>query len=188
MKQAERTPGRFWVENRDGRWQVQMEHRGPGSSFCVAQINHWADDGRALAEQIVNSLNAYTSTEALRSALEAYEKWEADLIGSNEAWYTREREPLELPRFTQALWDRLLEIQAMRNAALSGSPAPSAEPQIVTSHALPVTMWDRIATAVVKRVAELPDRSSPDDWPDAMLVTSEELHRIIMSEFDAEIG
>lgn len=32
---------------------------------------------------------------------------------------------------------------------------------------------------VVKRVAELPDRSSPDDWPEAMLVTAEELRDIV---------
>lgn len=76
-------------------------------------------------------------------------------------------------------------------AALKAAPQPaSSEPEahIVTSHALPVTMWGSIATAVVKRVAELPDRSSPDNWPEAMLVTSEELHRIIMSEFDNEVG
>ncbi len=53
---------------------------------------------------------------------------------------------------------------------------------------LPVVTMVKIATAIVKRVAELPDRSSPDDWPEAMLVTSAELHRIILEEFDAEIG
>jgi hypothetical protein len=30
-------------------------------------------------------------------------------------------------------------------------------------------------------VAELPDRTSPDDWPEAMLVTSEELRAIVLS-------
>lgn len=35
---------------------------------------------------------------------------------------------------------------------------------------------------VVKRVAELPDRSSPDDWPEAMLVTSAELRDIVRDE------
>ena len=36
--------------------------------------------------------------------------------------------------------------------------------------------------AIVKRVAELPDRSSPDDWPAAMLVTGDELAQIIRDE------
>jgi hypothetical protein len=35
---------------------------------------------------------------------------------------------------------------------------------------------------VLKRVAELPDRSSPDDWPEAMLVTSKELEQILHEE------
>lgn len=39
-----------------------------------------------------------------------------------------------------------------------------------------------IAQNVAVRVAGLSDRTSPDDWPEAMLVTSEELHLIVMSE------
>jgi hypothetical protein len=40
-----------------------------------------------------------------------------------------------------------------------------------------------IAGNIIKRVAELPDRSSPDYWPDAMLVTADELKFILLSEF-----
>lgn len=36
---------------------------------------------------------------------------------------------------------------------------------------------------IVQRVAELPDRTSPDDWPDAMLVTADELSQIISEEW-----
>lgn len=32
---------------------------------------------------------------------------------------------------------------------------------------------------IVRDVAELPDRTSPDDWPDAMLVTADELTEIL---------
>lgn len=39
-----------------------------------------------------------------------------------------------------------------------------------------------VAVAVAKRVAELSDRSSPDDWPEAMLVTSDELIHIVSDE------
>lgn len=47
----------------------------------------------------------------LEAVAAAYEQWEADLI-SADVWQN------ELPRFTQPLWERFLEIQAMRNAAL----------------------------------------------------------------------
>lgn len=36
-----------------------------------------------------------------------------------------------------------------------------------------------IAALICRDVAELPDRTSPDDWPDAMLVTAEELQDIV---------
>jgi len=35
---------------------------------------------------------------------------------------------------------------------------------------------------VIQRVAELPDRASPDDWPEAMLVTADELREILEGE------
>lgn len=44
---------------------------------------------------------------------------------------------------------------------------------------------DSIATAACRQVAELPERSSPEDWPEAMLVTQEELHSIV---FDAVVA
>jgi hypothetical protein len=37
---------------------------------------------------------------------------------------------------------------------------------------------DKIAEKLVRSVAELPDRTSPDDWPEAMLVTQDELLEI----------
>lgn len=40
----------------------------------------------------------------------------------------------------------------------------------------------RIATAICVAVAELPDRTSPDDWPDAMIVTTDELAAIVEAE------
>lgn len=38
---------------------------------------------------------------------------------------------------------------------------------------------DAVAARVVQDVAELPDRTSPDDWPEAMLVTADELTAIV---------
>ena len=37
-------------------------------------------------------------------------------------------------------------------------------------------------TSVIRCVAELPDRNSPEDWPEAMLVTVEELRMILERE------
>jgi hypothetical protein len=41
----------------------------------------------------------------------------------------------------------------------------------------------QIADLIVRDVCELPDRTSPDDWPEALLVTSEELHTLIVEQF-----
>ncbi len=57
---------------------------------------------------------AESNAERFRAVLEAYEQWEADLLMCGEAWST----PSGLPRMTQALYDRWMEIQAMRNDAL----------------------------------------------------------------------
>jgi hypothetical protein len=38
---------------------------------------------------------------------------------------------------------------------------------------------------IVAAVAELPDRTSPDEWPDAMLVTADELRAIVSAEIEA---
>ena len=48
--------------------------------------------------------------------LEAYEEWEAMLIDDNEAWGPEGMGTN--PKITNKLWDRLMEIQAMRNEAL----------------------------------------------------------------------
>ena len=73
---------------------------------------------RRLAEKEIERLRA--EVRRLREALKSYEQWEADLIMCNEAWRDR-----TLPRIPQDLWDRLLEIQAMRNRALENDDAKS---------------------------------------------------------------
>jgi hypothetical protein len=39
----------------------------------------------------------------------------------------------------------------------------------------------RLATVICREVAELPDRNSPEGWPEAMLVTHDELRGIILA-------
>ena len=44
---------------------------------------------------------------------------------------------------------------------------------------------DGVVARVTQRIAELPDRSSPADWPEAMLVTADELAVILREELEA---
>ena len=39
---------------------------------------------------------------------------------------------------------------------------------------------EELIDGVIRDVAELPDRTSPADWPDAMLVTADELRSILL--------
>ena len=52
----------------------------------------------------------------------------------------------------------------------------------VQTEPVPNLIPSAIAAAVCQRVAELDDRSSPADWPEAMLVTQDELHTILIEE------
>lgn len=50
------TPGPWSIEDRrrrGGALQVQAQHRGEGSSYCVASVNHWesADENARLIAQ-----------------------------------------------------------------------------------------------------------------------------------------
>ena len=61
----------------------------------------------------------------LLAVAKAYEQWEADLIMSDEAWNGNSA---MLPTITQELWDRLIEIQTMRNRAVAAAlPSPAAD-------------------------------------------------------------
>jgi len=42
-----------------------------------------------------------------------------------------------------------------------------------------------VADKIVRDVAELPDRDSPEDWPEAMLVTGDELRAIVLAALAA---
>jgi hypothetical protein len=49
-------------------------------------------------------------------ALKGYEQWEADMILSDKAW---DGGMADLPTLTWPLWDRLLELQRLRNTILA---------------------------------------------------------------------
>lgn len=53
-------------------------------------------------------------------------------------------------------------------------------------HAIGTTEWGaEVADNITRTVAELPDRSSPEEWPEAMLVTADELRQIVRDAVDA---
>lgn len=47
---------------------------------------------------------------------------------------------------------------------------------MTTDNKTPVELW---VDLIVRDVAELPDRTSPEEWPEAMIVTDEELRDIL---------
>jgi hypothetical protein len=63
------TPLPWWSERRIERFQIQAQHRGPGSSFCVAVLNHWSDNAEKDAAFIVEAVNSHASLRSERDAL-----------------------------------------------------------------------------------------------------------------------
>jgi hypothetical protein len=45
---------------------------------------------------------------------------------------------------------------------------------------------DKIFDLIIRDVAELPNRTSPEDWPEAMIVTDEELRTILRERLDVD--
>lgn len=48
----------------------------------------------------------------------------------------------------------------------------------------PAQAAKRLADAIIREVCELPNRTSPEDQPDALTVTWQELHAIIIGELE----
>lgn len=76
---------------------------------------------------------------------------------------------------------RIAELESQLAAAPQAVQAAVPETREALAKRLigDVKVADAIAKAACQRVAELPDRDSPADWPDAMLVTGDELHMIV---------
>lgn len=80
-----------------------------------------SNDARAALAAAAPAIRAEVQSQAL-AVLKGYEQWEADLVLCSEAWNTANG----LPQLTQALYDRLMELQAQRNRALAAQPQPEA--------------------------------------------------------------
>src|SRR4051812_31506169 len=80
--------------------------------YCLATTFDTSREG----EKHANAALFAAGPDLLAVAL-AYERWEADLILCAEAWAPQGA--AQYPTLTPELWDRLLEIQALRDAAVS---------------------------------------------------------------------
>jgi hypothetical protein len=76
----------------------------------VLSFEELPEQGKEAADLIVRAVNAH---DELLAFAKAHERWEADLVTSNEAWKFGAR---ALPEITEHLWDGLMELQRMRNA------------------------------------------------------------------------
>jgi len=76
---------------------------------CASRLSDEAD-----ANMQANGLLIAAAPDLLAVA-KAYEQWEADLILDGSAWGGMR----EFPQLTEKLWDRLMELQVMRNAAVA---------------------------------------------------------------------
>jgi len=84
----------------------------------------------------------------------------------------------------------------LRAAALLSERMPCADPEcrvaddsatqrcyddLCRAASLPPSRPEQIAARICREVAELPDRNSPEGWPEAMLVTHDELRSIVLA-------
>lgn len=79
------------------------------------RVQHYEDAKRWVSEMVAADNPLVKRIATLEAVLKFYEQWEADLILCSEAWANG------LPRMTQELYDRWMEIQTKRNAALAST-------------------------------------------------------------------
>lgn len=70
-------------------------------------------------------------------------------------------------------------VEPLRKAAAAQAAVPETREALGKRLIADVKVANAIAAVACQRVAELPDRDSPADWPEAMLVTCDELHMIV---------
>lgn len=78
------------------------------------------------------------------------------------------------------------ELEAMLSAAPTQPPAQEAPKKAAPEWFAKALFVSRLIDRVTRDVAELPDRNSPEDWPEAMLVTAAELADIIRAALPVE--
>jgi len=131
-----------------------------GRVWWVTEFGDWLLDSAA------PSASAGRESGAQESEL----RYEIELLDgtlTHITCYGSERDMKRLRSRLEYLHNREAELRTI----LSTPPAAVAVPDAIN--------------AIVRDVAELPDRTSPEDWPDAMLVTAGELARILRNRLAA---
>ncbi|MGQ8878779.1 hypothetical protein ACUTR7_14820 [Delftia sp. NA_296.1] len=124
------------------------------------------------AQRYLSEMTAAKAVESIEAALDKVSK-DLDQTPASE-W---DSQPVrELLNREQELHAAIVVLRDLEGH--QGAFAPSAKDQKAPA-ALNAAA---IAEAVCQRVAELPDRNSPEDWPEAMLVTGTELIDLVTCE------
>jgi hypothetical protein len=100
-------------------------------------------------------------------------------------WVFRERRAARMSHQTsesrlRALIAEMREVVRDAGGSISKLTVARYADRLEAALAEGVPPAERVASQIAQRVAELPDRTSPDDWPEAMLVTQDELNQIVV--------
>lgn len=126
----------------------------------------------SLGEQVEGLAGSQTlHTELVHLAADvAHGKYLLDLEGCKTIREVRYRQERQEDGVRLALVERLNKLRERFKATPEPIPGPRCP--------------EAFLEAVDLAVSELPDRSSPDDWPEAMLVTGPELREIIKAQWE----
>ncbi len=132
----------------------------------------------ALASKLagVRCIGAFERESAERTIREVENRVHAELRAENERFREAMAEAYETyvdtPEDVADIDDRFERIGSILERVLDGAPKMSSD-------RTDRERLDAVPSLIVQRVAELPDRTSPDDGTDMMLVTGGELTDII---------
>ena len=115
------TPGPWHLRRRfpDGHndHEYVVQHEGPGDAFQEVVVIPVGDEFQAPNQLADGRLMA--AAPDMAEVLKAYEQWEADIFMDDRAWRGPDGESLSFPVLGGELYERLIEIQGMRNAVLA---------------------------------------------------------------------
>lgn len=125
------------------------------------------------------ALRHFYSEAARKAALQSRPSPDSEVVEAVKAidraeMVTGRGDPEGAVSITAHGWEIVFEAFDKARAALQSRPADN------TGLVDDGLLWD-----ICRDVAELPDRDSPEDWPEAMLVTADELHCILVNRLTA---
>lgn len=141
----------------------------------AAQYGKDADELRSAVESALR--------EQVREVPEGFVAVERDLLKDAIESVDDYRTGLEFGMHDRKLLGRL---KSALSAAPTQPPAREVQKKPAPEWFAKALFVSRLIDRVTRDVAELPDRNSPEDWPEAMLVTAAELADIIRAALPVE--